>query len=117
MWFAIKLFFAGLWPLIFHWGTGVALIVICILLEVFAGWLQANIPFFGNFIMRIRRDLLWVAVGIALFLIGGWFTARDMANRCEAQSQVIDRHVKDVVSGVEKPSEQSKPDPWDNPKN
>ena len=45
---------------------------------------------------RLRKDLLWVAFGIALLLLGEWLGARDMAARCNAQAAVVNAIVNDA---------------------
>jgi hypothetical protein len=87
IWF--KLATAGLSDLIWHWGIGVGLIICILAVEYFLGYLP--------FVQRIRKDLLWVAFGIAVFLVGEWLGARDMAARCNAQAAVVEGAVNQAV--------------------
>lgn len=92
----LKLAFAGLGALIWHWGIGVGLIVIILALEV----LSDSVPVIGPYLGRFRKDLLWIAAGIALVLVGEYVGARDMQNRCAAQAAAIDKAVNRAVTGA-----------------
>ena len=87
-WF-IQSAFAGLGAMIWHWGIGVG-VIICILA---AEYFLAAVPF----VERFSKDLLWVAVAIALVLAGEFVGARDMANRCAAQAEVVNEQVGAAV--------------------
>jgi hypothetical protein len=93
MW-AIKLAFAGLGPLIWHWGIGVGLIIFILAAEYFL----AAVPF----VQRFRKDLLWLAVGIALVLVGEYVGSKDMAGRCDAKAAVVTAQVDDAVQSAVK---------------
>ena len=90
----IKLASAGLGPLIWHWGIGVGVIILILAVEYFLGYLP--------FVERFRKDLLWVAVGIALVLVGEYIAARDMAARCQAKAAVIESTVGNAVDSATK---------------
>jgi hypothetical protein len=93
MW-AIKLAFAGLGNLIWHWGIGVGLIILILAVEYFL----AAVPF----VQRFRKDLLWLALGIALFLAGDYVGSKDMAGRCAAKAAVVTEQVDDGVQNAVK---------------
>lgn len=106
--FALKLAFAGLGPLIWHWGVGVGAIIIL----VAAAELTTAIPIIGNWLDKVRKDLLWVAVAIALALVGEYIGARDANGRCDAKAAVVEQAVDKAVTNADK-----KPgtDRWDSP--
>lgn len=116
----LHLAFAGLWGFLFHWGTGVALIGLC-LLGAYGTQLINVIPLVGPFLSAfftpLRKDLLWAAAAIALFLAGQAIGAHDEAVRCAAKAAVIDNVVKNAVDGTDTPAAQKQPDPFDNPEN
>lgn len=89
----LKLAFAGLGPLIWHWGIGVGAII----LLVAAAELTTAIPLIGPWLEKVRKDILWVAVGIALLLIGEGIGARDMAHRSAAKALIIQSTVDEAV--------------------
>lgn len=106
MWTTVQLALAGIGPLIWHWGLGVGLIICILLAEYFLGYLP--------FMQRFRKDLLWVAVGIALILAGEWIGKRDGNTRCAAKATVVENVVD---KGVAKAHANTKGvDRWDRTK-
>lgn len=102
---AFKLAIAGMGAMIWHWGLGVGLIILCILFEMFAGM----IPVFGPFLDRFRKDALWVAAGIAVALCAYTVGVRDEAARCFAKEQIVRGQVLDAAS----PAKQPHKDKWE----
>jgi hypothetical protein len=136
--FIIHHLLAGAWATIWHWGAGVALIIIC-LLCAFGTTLIAGIPVIGlgiaNALAPLRKDFIIAAALVALFLAGMYVGAKDTALHHKAQQMVIVNHVNSVVDTVVN-SPQNKPQPqkytkkghkpiprksprdrWDNPRN
>lgn len=110
VWYTIHEAFAGLGRLALHWGIGIVAISLLIALEYFSASVGAAVPILAPFLAKFRKDLLWLALGIGLFLAGGYVTGVDMANRCKARAAVIDKQIKAAVQGAQK-----KPglDKWD----
>lgn len=112
----MQLAFAGVGSLIWHWGTGIGLIVICLLCASFT----TSIPIIGPYLVNTRRDFLWAAFCIAVFLCGMFVGVHDEKARCEAKSIVIERVVEKAVNKAKAPPVRGKKrttDPWDNTEN
>lgn len=92
----MSLFFAGLWPMIGHFGIGGVLV---------AGALAG-----AWFLPPFRKDFLWAAavVVFALFFEGVGIHVEKA--RRDAQEQVIEKRVDDAVMNTE-----GKKDPFDDP--
>lgn len=127
--FGIKLALAGLWPLVWHWGTPVAIIILCLAAEVAIGWFSASVPFVGTFLKPFQKDLLWVALAAGLFLYGFSDGVSVEHGRSVAQQSALKTQVGRVVDQVLKdPANQPAPevkgkkrvpprDKWDSPEN
>lgn len=123
MWTAWELFWAGSWGVVWHWGTGVGIIILCLV-----GAFASNaIPVIGPFLGGIRKPLLWVAASVAFFLGGEYVGGQDQIAKCVAKTVVIERTVDRVVRETtpvpdKKPLKKgqkrvSPSDQWDNPEN
>jgi hypothetical protein len=110
MWTAIQLAFAGLGGFIWHWGLGIGLLIICGL----AYFLSDSIPVIGPFLTKFRKDILWIAAGIAIFMAGQVVGAKDEAKRCTAKTVVIEKVVGKAVEGAKT---STTPDPYNSPEN
>ena len=108
----IKLAFAGLGHLLLHWGIGVAIIIVCLVIEFAGGWLIASMPPLTKPILWLQKWVLFVAVGTALVLLGEYIGARDIANRCEAKATVIDHTVDKAVTDANG-KDATKKDKWE----
>lgn len=107
---------AGLGPLIFHWGVGIGVIAVCILLEIFTEELGV-IPVIGPGLVALlrplRKDLLWIAAttGLCMFVYG--IGVHDEKTRCDAKFSAANtaavhrgtaarsRAVRTITSGVQ----------------
>lgn len=116
MWTAVQLAFAGLWPLVFHWGIGVGAIALC-LIGAYGTRLIAGVPLVGPWLSTalspLRHDLLWAAFGIAIFMAGMAIGTHDEANHCVAKTVVIEKRVDNVVKRTATPKAKKQADPWD----
>jgi hypothetical protein len=113
---SIKLALAGLGPLALHWGIGVALIIAIVLIELFAGAIGGAIPLVAPLLTRFRKDLLWLAIAIAIFLFAESMGVKDEAHRCAAQSAVVQTTVDNAVAAARHPTaDQLRNDRWDSP--
>lgn len=129
--FALKLFFAGLWPLVWHWGTPAAIIILCLVAEIAIGWFAASVPFVEKWLKPLQKDILYVAAAAGFFLFA--FAdgvkvehARNVAQQA-ALLQQIDRVVDQVTNDpankpdtkpLKKGQKRTPPkDRWDRPEN
>lgn len=111
--FLLKMATAGLWAEIWHWGTGFGLIILCLL----GAWLTTSIPFIGPYLKDARKDFLYAAACIAIFM-GGQALGEHDANRVNAARQkVVEQHVDKVVKTTATPKYRKMQDRWDNPEN
>ena len=97
MW-ALKLTFAGLWPLIVDWAIPLSAIVGLLALEYFSVAVGTYIPPLAPLLERFRKDLLWLAAVIAICLAWGWHMQRDEKARCVAKANVIVHEVDKAVT-------------------
>lgn len=110
MWTSLQLMFAGAGSFIFHWGTGVALLILCAVIY----FASASIPVIGPWLGKFREQILWVAAAIAVFMAGQAIGARDASNRCEAKQIIVERVVTKVVDSAKKSTTKDK---WNSPEN
>ena len=103
MMFFVKLFFAGVWAQVWHWGLGIG-VIICLLA---AAW----------FSPVGKKTLTVAAIVVFAFMVGMGVGTVDEKRRHTAQEQVLDKHVKDVVKDTNTPAAKQRPDPWDSPEN
>ena len=96
--FSLKLAFAGIWPLILDYSWPILTIAAIILLELFSGVIGTYIPFLATLLEKFRKDLLWVAVVIALCLGWGIKMQRDEKARCDAKAIVTSTQVHKAVT-------------------
>lgn len=99
MYWMFEHFTAGLWPLVWHWGTAAGIIIICLALEVGIEWF-ANIPFFGVLLKPFQKDLLWIALVAAAYLFSLTQGINLEKARCVAQGDVINQQIDQVVGDV-----------------
>lgn len=112
----LKLALAGLGPLAFHWGLGVGIIIFLVLIELFAGAISGAVPLLAPLLTRFRKDLLWVAVAVAIFLFAESLGVKDEAHRCAAQSAVVETTVDNAVTSARHPTARElRNDRWDVP--
>ena len=124
----IHLLFAGLWPLVWHWGIPVGIIILCLAAEV-AIQMAGTVPFVDRVLKPIQVDLLWVAVAAGLFLYGFSDGVKVEHARSVAQQSELLKQVDRVVDQVTRdPANQPQPlkpgevgilpsDKWDRPEN
>ena len=101
--YLVQHFFAGTWDLIWHWGIGVGLLACFILAAIFS-------PVF-------KRDFVYCAIVVGVFLLAMYIGTRDEAKRVAGQQTVINDTVNKVVKGTQTPQSRSSTDRWDNPNN
>ena len=113
VWYWIQTTTAGWLAYIMHWGLGIASIILLVAGAIFS----QSIPIIGPYLHEIRKDMLWAAAAIALFLGGQWVGAHDAANRCDKKAVVIEKIVKQVVKGTTTPKAAGQKDKYDSPNN
>lgn len=99
--YLVEHFFAGTWNLIFHWGIGLGILAAFILAAIFS-------PVF-------KRDFVYCAIVIGVFLLAMYIGTRDEAKHNAAQQAVVNKRVEDVVKGTETPKARASTDKWDRP--
>lgn len=109
----INLALAGIWSQVWHWGTCIGLII----LMVAAAYFTTSIPLIGKYLDGARKDLLWAAFGIAVFLAGQVLGAHDQARKTVAKQIVVDTQVEKVVKKTTSPKFKKMNDRWDKPEN
>lgn len=105
----LHLLFAGLGPLLWHWGIGIGLIIICLALEVFS----SVIPIIGPLLAPFRKDLLWAAACVAIFLFAEGIGVHDEAARCNAKGQIVQSAVTRAVTAARSKPAHGVSDRWD----
>lgn len=133
--FAIKMFFTGLWPLVWHWGVPAGIIILCLAAEVAIQMLGSSVPFVDRVLKPLQKDLLWVALAAGLFLYGFSDGVKVEHARSVAQGnalteqigKVVDEVLKDPVNqpqaqkplkkGQKRPPRVPPKDAWDSPEN
>lgn len=109
----IHLAVAGAWSQVWHWGTGIGLIVLCLA----GAYFTTAIPIIGPYLKDARKDLLWAALGIGVFLAGQALGAHDEARKTAAKQNVVEQKVDGVVEKTKTPRYRKQKDRWDNPEN
>ena len=99
--FLVQHALAGTWNLIWHWGLGLGLMGLCIVAAIF-------LPVF-------KKDFIYCAVIIGVFLLAMAIGTRDAAKRSAAQQVVVSKRVDSVVKGTSTPASHAARDKWDNP--
>jgi len=102
---------AGIGAFIWHWGAGIGLIIICVVLAYFT----TAVPIIGPWLTDARRHLLWAAFVIATFLAGQWLGAHDANRRHAKQQVVIGNTVDQVVRDTKTDKFQKRQDRYDRP--
>ena len=97
--FLINEAFAGAWALIWHWGAGVAIIILCLALAYFS-------PLY-------KKYFLYTAGAVALILVAYGVGIADQAARAHAQQKVIIEHVDEVVKESQDKKNTDNPDRYD----
>lgn len=103
MLFQIQDALTGLWPLIRDQGTGALL---------FLGLLAA-----AYFSPVFKKDLFYASLVVAAWMIAEDIGIHDERLRVQAQEQVINKKVDDVVRQSTTPRVRHQKDPWNDPKN
>ncbi len=103
MTFLVEYFFAGVWSLVWHWGLGVGLVILCL----FMAWFS---PLW-------KKDFLWAAVVVVMALVFEAVGVHDYAAICKARTEVVHEKVHTVVQHTKTPKAKQAKDPFDNPKN
>lgn len=109
----INMALAGIWSQVWHWGTGIGLIILCLA----GAYFTSAIPILGPWLANARKDLLWAAFGIAVFLAGQALGAHDEARKAKARVVVIQDTVTKAVTHAKTPAAHQRKDKFDDPKN
>ncbi len=99
---------AGIWSQVWHWGTGVGVILLLLAMA----WFTTAVPLIGPLLTGARTHLLWAAFVVAVFLGGQSLGAHDQSRKDAARKVVIEHQVDAVV---EKAKRTTKRDRWDRP--
>lgn len=104
---------AGIWSQVWHWGTGIGLIILCLA----GAYFTTAIPLIGPLLVNARKDLLWAAAVIAVFLAGQALGASDQRRHDAAKVVVIESTVTKAVTHAKTPSAHKRKDKFDDPEN
>lgn len=97
--FLINEFFAGALALVWHWGAGVAIIILLLAAAYFS-------PLY-------KKWFLGAAAVVALCLASYGVGIADQAARAKAQQLVVIEHVDKVVAGTKTKRAIARKDKWD----
>lgn len=111
MFTTVQLFFAGLGLPTLRWTAGLGLIVGL----VFLAYGSASIPIIGPYLRDLRSHLLWIAFGVAVFMMGHVIGYKDGVARGKAQQVVIEKVVTKAVTKTTTPKARRQNDRWDKP--
>ena len=92
--------FAGLWPLVWHWGTPIGIIILAGLGEIALGFFTSYIPLAAPAVRKLQEVLLAVMICAALFLYGLSDGIKIEHARSVAQQTVLLNQVGSVVDDV-----------------
>ncbi len=95
----VELFFAGIWGMVFHWGLGIGLIVLFLAAAYFSP--------IG------KKDLIYCATIIAVFLVAEAVGIHDEKVHRDAQDKVITTAVSKTVSKTQTEKAKTRKDKWD----
>jgi hypothetical protein len=102
--FLVQEFFAGAWSLIWHWGAGVAIIILCLAAAYFS-------PLY-------KKYFLGAAAVVALCLAAYGTGIADQEARCKAELILGTKHINQVVTKAIKSTKTKKAkaraDKWNN---
>lgn len=98
----VEIWFAGLWTMVWHFGLGIGLFILCIAGAVYS-------PLF-------KKDFLYAAVVVLVALFFEAVGVHMEKVRRDAQAAVIDKAVDTTVDKTETPQAKRSKDRWDNPK-
>lgn len=107
----LHLLFAGSSSLVWHWGLGIGIIILCLAADIALGFIA--VPFMST--ETLRKDLLWAAIVVAGLLFGEGIGVHDERARCEAKAAVIQSTVDSAVHNATKPGASGLRDRWDSP--
>lgn len=111
--FILEHMVAGIWSQVWHWGTGIGLIIVCLA----GAYFTTAIPIIGPYLTNARKDLLWASFGIAVFLAGQALGAHDEARKAVAREALVERQVDTVVEKTKTPRYRKMQDRYDKPEN
>jgi hypothetical protein len=116
----LHMLLAGAWATIWHWGLGVAVIILC-LLGAYGTQVLNAIPVVGPFLARLcaplRTDFLIAAFVVATFLAGMYVGAKATALHDVAKQVIVEKTVDKVVEKTKTPAARAAKDPYDDPEN
>lgn len=98
-------FFAGLWPLIWHFGLGVGIIILLGVAAYFAPTI------------KLKALCIACAVGVGAFVVGEGVGVRIEKAHNAAQTAETNKFVDKTVKGTTTPKARAKPDPWNSKDN
>lgn len=98
----VELFFAGIWGMVFHWGLGIGLIVLFLAAAYFSP--------IG------KKDLVYCAVIVVVFLVAEAVGIHDEKVHRDAQDKVISQAVGKAVTKTKTEQAKKRKDRWDSPK-
>ena len=95
-WFSVKLFFAGLFPQVEDVTILSLAILICIIAEFAAGWVEGYLPILDKPLIWIQKHILIIAMILGGVVFGEWRGAHSEAAKWKARAEIINTHVDQV---------------------
>ena len=102
LWFSIELHFAGVFPQVVDVTLLALAILLCIVAEFAAGWVEGMLPILDKPLIWIQKHILWIALGLGCIVFGEWRGAHSEAAKWQARAAVVDTHVHSVVTRANK---------------
>jgi len=103
--YLVEHFFAGLWPLIWHFGVGIGIIILLGVAAYFAPTI------------KLKALCIACAVGVAAFVLGEGVGVRIEKAHTQAQQATTDKFVGKTVKGTTTKRGRAWKDPWNSPSN
>jgi len=99
----VDLFFAGIWGMVWHWGLGIGLIILC----AFGAWFS---PLY-------KKDFIYAGIIVIVALCCEAIGIHDEKAHIAAQQQALVDAVNKVVNSTTTMKSQKAKDPYDNRNN
>ena len=103
--YLVSHFFAGLWPLIWHFGVGIGVIILLCIGAYFAPTI------------KLKALCIALAVGVVMLVVGEGIGVRMERSHIQAQAQSTNTFIDKTVKNTTTPKSRTAPDPWNSKDN